>query len=1018
MLMRSNFENRAMIRIAHVLFLVLSLAPVTIAATFGTVVEVGGHASDLAVDERRGVIYVANYTGNTVDVVSTSGRSILRSMPVPAQPASLALSPDSRYLVVVHYAAFAEPATSANGITIIDLDNNNSRVHLASDPAPLAVAFGADGMALIMTTGSLMVLNPATASTRVITDIELTAEELPVEFATFPPNIVAASMAASGDGRFIYGFARLGSEDQVFYVSYDVANRAARLFGYTTSPDLGPRTISVAKDGSYVLMGWALLLPRGLLLAQFGDSLGRFDVGSHAIDSTRGLIYAEHPQVTNTSGGTSGDVGDPVLTVRDADNLAVRERIRLPEHLTGKSLLSSDGRVMYSVSQSGLIILPVGSLNETPRVTAAQEDLLFRGSFCDSRTAVQDIEIVNPGGGNTPFALSVTTPGIRVSPDSGVTPARVRVSVDFAAFKNQKGTSTGTIQILSGAAINIPDPIRVLVNNREPDQRGTFINVPGKLVDIIADPGRDRFYVLRQDKNLVLVFDAISLQQIAALRTGNTPWSMAITSNWRFLLVGNDNSQIANLFDLETLAPSQFIEFPIGHYPRWIASSGNAVLAASRVAGPVHTIDQIDIAERIATTLPTLGIFKNEIDADTVLAASPSGARIFIAQKDGTTLVYNAGSDTFTASRKDFESLSGTFAAPSDDRFVVDRYVLNSSLTRIGDLENASGASSGFATIDGVTVRTTSPSASGPGVIQKVDLRSMGGIKPVRTSESPLLNSNAASTSEGFPFSRTLAPLANRSGFVSLSTSGLMFLPQNYDAATEQPRIDRVVNAADFEEPVAFGGLITLFGSALGVTTEVSASAPLPTTLADSCLTVNGTLLPLLYVSPGQINAQLPFNTQGSATMILRTPGGVTDGYRLTIRTAAPSVFRSGTAGSQANLATVVRARNNSLVTISNPIHADDDIIIYLTGLGQTLPAVTQGDAAPSDPPASAIILPDVTIGGASIPVSAAELVPGQVGIYQIKAKVPFRGIPTGFDVPLTVTQGGSSNTVPVRVVN
>lgn len=1005
--MRSMIGIRMLMSVVRAGLLAGAVTAANWAATFGTVVEIGGHASDLALDERRGLLYVANYTGNRVEVISTADNSRKQPMTVPAQPAALSVSPDGRYLVVVHYASFEAPSTSANGITIINLDDN-SRVRLTPGSPPLAVAFGADGLAVLMTTNNLMVLDPVAGVTRALSEVELTAESLPVPFATFPPNIMAASMATSADGRLIYGVAQLGGTAGVFYFSYNVAARTARLFGYTTSPDLGPRVISVAGDGSYLLAGWALLIPRGLLMAQFGNSTGRFDIGSHAIDSQRNLIYAQVPQ-------NSDDLGRPVLTLRDSDNLTVRERLRLPENLTGKSVLARDGNVMYAISQSGVTVLPVGSLSRLPRVTASQESILFRGSFCDPRTAVQEIDIVDSAGGRTPFSLSVNTPGIRVSPDSGVTPARVRVSVDFAAFRNAKGTSTASINIDSGAAINIPDPVKVLVNNREPDQRGTFLNVPGKLVDILADPVRDRFYILRQDRNQVLVFDGSTYQQIATLRTGNTPWSMAITRDARHLIVGNDDSQIANVYDLDTLQQTQFIEFPIGHYPRWIAASGNAILSASRVAGPTHTIDQVDINQRVAVTLPSLGIYQNDIDVNTVLAASPSGGRIFVAQTDGNVLVYNADSDTFTASRKDFESLSGAFGAASDDRFVVDKYVLNSSLTKIAELEALAGTTSGFSSIDGVGVRTTSASLSSPGVIQRVNMAQLVGMRAVRTSESPLIHSGDA---EDVPFMRTLAPLVNRRAIVSLSTSGFTVLPSNYDEAVAPPRIDRVVNGADFEQPVAPGGLVSIFGNNLGgMDSAASREMPLPTVLGESCLTVNGTLVPVIYVSSNQINAQLPFSTVGAATLVLRTPGGVSDDYRFSIQPGAPGVFRSGVAGPQTDLPTVFRAKNNSLVTISNPIHADDEIIIYLTGLGRTLPAVPEGVAAPSDPPAVAVVKPSLMLSDVSIPVHYAGLVPGQVGVYQIVGKVPFRDIPTGFDVPLTISQGGLSTTILVRVV-
>ncbi len=56
------------------------------AATFGTVVAIGGEAADLALDEARGVLYVANFTANRIDVMSLSNNVVQTSINVAAQP--------------------------------------------------------------------------------------------------------------------------------------------------------------------------------------------------------------------------------------------------------------------------------------------------------------------------------------------------------------------------------------------------------------------------------------------------------------------------------------------------------------------------------------------------------------------------------------------------------------------------------------------------------------------------------------------------------------------------------------------------------------------------------------------------------------------------------------------------------------------------------------------------------------------------------------------------------------------
>jgi uncharacterized protein (TIGR03437 family) len=57
-----------------------------------------------------------------------------------------------------------------------------------------------------------------------------------------------------------------------------------------------------------------------------------------------------------------------------------------------------------------------------------------------------------------------------------------------------------------------------------------------------------------------------------------------------------------------------------------------------------------------------------------------------------------------------------------------------------------------------------------------------------------------------------------------------------------------------------------------------------------------------------------------------------------------------------------------------------------------------------------------VTLGGAPLDVLYAGLVPGEVGVYQVNASVP-SNVPQGMDIPLVVSQAGSSTTLSVRVV-
>ena len=109
-------------------------------------------------------------------------------------------------------------------------------------------------------------------------------------------------------------------------------------------------------------------------------------------------------------------------------------------------------------------------------------------------------------GAAADFKLTSDNPAVRISPTQGVTPNDRKSSADPGAFQSAKGTTAVTIKIESSRAVKqSPDPCARKLSRT--DQRGTVIGIPGKLVDLVADPERDRFFILRQDKNEVLVFD-------------------------------------------------------------------------------------------------------------------------------------------------------------------------------------------------------------------------------------------------------------------------------------------------------------------------------------------------------------------------------------------------------------------------------------------------------------------------------------------------------------------------------
>src|SRR6266542_4420411 len=76
-----------------------------------------------------------------------------------------------------------------------------------------------------------------------------------------------------------------------------------------------------------------------------------------------------------------------------------------------------------------------------------------------------------------------------------------------------------------------------------------------------------------------------------------------------------------------------------------------------------------------------------------------------------------------------------------------------------------------------------------------------------------------------------------------------------------------VSNAANGLGTVAPGSLVSIYGSTLAGGLAQADSIPLSTTLSNVSVTFNGVPAPLLFVSTGQINAQLPWNVLSSGTV-------------------------------------------------------------------------------------------------------------------------------------------------------
>lgn len=243
------------------------------------------------------------------------------------------------------------------------------------------------------------------------------------------------------------------------------------------------------------------------------------------------------------------------------------------------------------------------------------------------------------------------------------------------------------------------------------------------------------------------------------------------------------------------------------------------------------------------------------------------------------------------------------------------------------------------------------------------------------------------------------------------------------------PQTAATVDAAAYVATVAPGQIVALFGTALvanGV--GIANSLPLPRSLQNVVVYVNGVAAPLYFAAPNQINYQVPYLTStGTASIVVMRDDGIASFGSVAVATAAPALFAADASGKGQ-----AAAQNSDFSPNGNPVFSPqarrarkgDYIVFYGSGAGaqfvnannnQPL-TIKDGEAATSDPLAVTSALPTVTIGGKAATVYFSGLSPGFVGLWQLNVQVP-ADAPSGANVEVIVSFGGkTANRVTIAV--
>ena len=174
---------------------------------------------------------------------------------------------------------------------------------------------------------------------------------------------------------------------------------------------------------------------------------------------------------------------------------------------------------------------------------------------------------------------------------------------------------------------------------------------------------------------------------------------------------------------------------------------------------------------------------------------------------------------------------------------------------------------------------------------------------------------------------------------------------------------------------------------------------------------LDGQNLPLLYISPGQINVQLLSQLDARPyTLVIMQGGQPGPTMAIDISPSAPQIFVYAGTGRA-----IAQNQDWSLNGSEKPARPGEFVTVYVNGIGALQYGIPQGVAS-SDKLNICTLPHSATVGGKPAITAFLGLTPGLVAVGQANVAIP--KLETG-DHPLVLTIGGvASNPATVSVAN
>ena len=255
------------------------------------------------------------------------------------------------------------------------------------------------------------------------------------------------------------------------------------------------------------------------------------------------------------------------------------------------------------------------------------------------------------------------------------------------------------------------------------------------------------------------------------------------------------------------------------------------------------------------------------------------------------------------------------------------------------------------------------------------------------------------SITAAYGFAALAVPKTVTLGFAGVDAGGRQWstaLAAPFSGPQTQLTVAGISNAATGVAAFAPGMLVSVYGTALGDFAQSAAAIPLPQYLAGFEAMVNNVPAPLYYVSPNQVNVQIPYETApGAATLMLGNPYQNVN-YNFHVQAAAPGIF----------------TLPDGSVNPSSTARVGDTVTMFITGEGPVRPSLATGATPSPRTPVSQLPQPRlpvmVTVGNAAATVQFIGIPSGLVGVTQINFTIP-TGVSAG-PQPVVVTVGAAAS--------